>query len=288
MMAMRSWFLAVPLALSICGGVRAADDLILLGGKVNDASTMTLKGSEATSAATVEVFHGRILACLCHKHWGYAAASSYSYGCLGCNGCYGYGSFGSSCYGSGCNGCQGYTGQSYSPGFAAPAQSSSSTAYSAPAMGIYGPPPRTVTPLPPPHPATTVTVTTPRFSLSLGNNGIIIGRAALASGRLTGLTDQPIEAPSSQPMPNPYYRGESLPTPRARPAETFRYDGGPARTVPMPGAVPAPAQDDVRRGVPANRVKAPAKPRLAYPAYGEERPPVAAANPNVLVKNPAR
>src|SRR4051794_39857787 len=109
-MAARSWFVAIGVVLSICGGVRA-DDLMLLGGKTNDAPTLTLKGSAATSTDTMQVFHGHLLACLCHKHWGYATGSLYSYGCLGCNGCYGYGCYGSGCYGSGCYGCQGYTGQ---------------------------------------------------------------------------------------------------------------------------------------------------------------------------------
>jgi hypothetical protein len=213
-MAMRFWLLAAPVVLLLTGSACAADDVMLLGGKANDAKTMTLKGSAETSAADIEVFHGRLLACLCHNHWGYCApAYSYSYGCLGCNGCLG------------CYGCIGYGGPAYSAGYAAPSYYGSvaptvAPVYSptAPAMGVYGPPRPAV-----PAPATSVTVTTPRasFSLSLGN-GIIIGRSALTSGRLAGVTDQPIDAPPSQRMPNPPYRGETLPTPRARPGETFR------------------------------------------------------------------
>jgi hypothetical protein len=261
----------------LSGSVRADDDLVRLSGRGDDTSTMTLKGSAATAASTVEVFHGRLLACLCHKHWGYS--SSYSYGGNGCYGCYGYG-----CYGYG---CQGYNGQSYSPGYAPPAQSGTpATTYAAPAMGIYGAP-RPVVPLA--QPATRVTVSTPRADFSIGfGNGIIIGRTALVTGRLAGLTDQPIDAPPSEPMPNPAFRGETLPTPRARPGQTFRYDGGPASPVPIPAAAPRPTQEAPRPGVPANRVKAPAKPRPAYPAYGEERLPASAGNPNVLVKNPPR
>jgi hypothetical protein len=55
----------------------------------------------------------------------------------------------------------------------------------------------------------------------------------------------------------------------------------------MPGTVPSPTQDDPRPAAPLNRVKVPAKPRLTYPAYGEQRVPPA-GNPNVLVKNPVR
>jgi hypothetical protein len=161
---------------------------------------------------------------------------------------------------------------------------SAATTYAAPAMGIYGAP-RPVVPLPPP--STKVTFSTPRADFSIGfGNGIIIGRTALATGRLAGLTDQPIEAPPSEPMPNPAFRGETLPTPRARPGQTYRYDGGPVNPVPMPGIAPAPTQDDPRRGTPANRVNVPARQRLVYPAYGEQRTPPA-GNPNVLVKNPA-
>jgi len=148
-------------------------------------------------------------------------------------------------------------------------------------MGVYGSP-RPVTPLPAPS----FTITTPRFSVSLGN-GVIIGRAALETGRLTGLTDQPIDAPPSERMPRLIDRAESLPSPRARPGQTFRYDGGPASPVPMPAAAPRPAPEAPRPGAPANRVKLPAKGRLTYPAYGEERVP-AAANANVLVKSPSR
>jgi hypothetical protein len=283
-MAPRS-FMAI-LLLCLGGSVHAADDLILLGGKADDAQSMTLKGSAATSASTVEVFHGRLLACLCHKRWGYSApVVAYSTGCWG-NGCYGYG-----CYGYG---CQGYNGQGYSPGYPAPASSGPApTAYgtaiapgyspSAPAMGVYGAP-RPVVP-----PATTgVTVSTPRasFSLSLGN-GLIIGRSALETGRLTGLTDQPIDAPPSERMPRFVDRAESLPTPRARPGQTFRYDGGPASPVPMPTTAPSPAPDAPRPGAPANRVKLSPKGKLAYPAYGEQRIP-SESNTSVLVKSPAR
>ncbi|HTK74798.1 MAG TPA: hypothetical protein VL371_06025 [Gemmataceae bacterium] len=284
-MSRRFWLPAVAVVLGLAGSVRAADDVVLLGGKYDDAATLTLKGSASTAASTVEVFHGRILACLCHKHWGYS--SSYSYGCNGCNGgCYGSGCYGSGCYGYGCYGygCQGYSGQSYSPGYAAPAQSGpAATTYAAPAMGIYGAP-RPVVPLP--QPSMKVTVSTPRVDFSIGfGNGVIIGRTALASGRLFGPTDQPIDAPPSEPMPNPAFRGETLPTPRGRPGETFRYDGGPTSPVPMPGIVPARTHDDPRLGAPANRVNAPARQRLSYPAYGEPRTPP--ANPNVLVKYPA-
>ena len=279
-MAPRSWLLGITITLWLCGGVHAADDVILLGGKADDAKMLTLKGSAATTASTVEVFHGRLLACLCHRAWGYGAPMvAYSSGCLG--GCYGYG-----CYGYG---CQGYTGPAYGPVY--PFPGSVPTAYgaaiapgyssAAPAMGVYGPPRPVV-----PRLATSVTVTTPRFSVSVGN-GVIIGRTALASGRLTGLSDQPIDAPPSEPMPDPRFRGETLPTPRARPGQTFRYDGGPASPVPMPGAVPAPTQDAPRPGGPANRVKLPPKQRPAYPAYGDERTPPS-GSPNVLVKNPAR
>jgi hypothetical protein len=285
-MAPRCWLAAVAIIVVLNGGVRAGDDVIRLGGRAVDFPTLTLQGSAATAASTVEVFHGRLLACLCPKHWGYS--SSYSSGCNGCyggcNGCYGTSCFGYGCYGYG---CQGYSGQSSSPGYSAGAQSDSGTnAYGAPAMGIYGPTPRPVVPLP--APAARVTVAFPRAQISVGwGNGIIIGATALTGGRLTRPTDQPIEAPSSQPMPNPYFRGETLPTPRARPGETFRYDGGPSSPVPMPGAVPSRTQDLLRPGVPTNRVRAPAKERLSYPAYGEQKTR-ASANPNVLVKNPPR
>lgn len=279
-MTSRCWLTAAALMPLLSCGARASDDVVRLGGRADNASTMTLKGSAATEASTIEVFHGRLLACLCHKHWGYT--SSYSSGCYGCyggcNGCYGYG-----CYGYG---CQGYNAQSYSPGYAAPAQSgAAATTYAAPAMGIYGAP-RPVVPLP--QPSTKVTVSTPRADFSIGfGNGIIIGRTALATGRLAGLTDQPIEAPPSEPMPDPAFRGETLPTPRARPGQTYRYDGGPASPVPMPGAAPAPTRDDPRLGTPANRVKMPANKRLNYPAYGEQRTPPA-GDSNVLVKDPGR
>jgi hypothetical protein len=276
-MAPRFWLSAVAVILALMGGVRAADDIILLDPKTDDAATLTLKASAATAASTLEVFHGRILACLCHKHWGYSSSSSY--GCNGCNGgCYGYG-----CYGYG---CQGYNGQSYSPGYAAPAQPGSAAAtYGTPAMGIYAAP-RPVVPLP--QPAAKVTVALPRGEFTIGfGNGIILGQTALATGRLTGMADRPIEAPPSEPMPNPGFRGETLPTPRSRPGQSYRYDGGPRNPVPMPGIVLPRKQDDPRLGAPANRVGAPARQRMTYPAYGEQRTPPA-GNVNVLVKNLAR
>src|SRR5687767_13190302 len=109
-MATRNCSVAAIVLVSLCGGASAADDIVRLGGKGNDAAIMTLKGSEATASSTIEVFHGRLLACLCHKHrnWGYTAW--YSNGGNACYGCYG-------CYG----GCYGYSGQSYAPGYAAPA-----------------------------------------------------------------------------------------------------------------------------------------------------------------------
>jgi hypothetical protein len=124
------------------------------------------------------------------------------------------------------------------------------------------------------------------LSVSLGN-GVIISRSALATGRLTGRTDQPIEAPPSERMPSSPYRAETLPDPRARPGQTFRYDGGPASPVPMPATTPSPARDAPRPGAPVNRVKLPAKEGLTYPAYGEQRLRPA-GNTNVLVKSPAR
>jgi hypothetical protein len=281
-MTTRIWSVSAIVLLSLSGGASAADDIVRLGGKGVDAAIMTLKGSDATAASTIEVFHGRLLACLCHKHrnWGYSPTySNGGYACYGCYGCYG--------------GCYGYSGQSYAPSYAAPAPANGAAqtytapaapsvaqAYSpgGPAMGVYGAQP------PAPSPRPTFTVTTPRFSVSLGN-GVIIGRAALDTGRLTGLTEQPIDAPPSERMPRFSDRAESLPTPRARPGQTFRYDGGPASPVPMPAT--RPVHEAPRPGVPANRVKLSPKGKLAYPAYGEQ-PLRPEASTNVLVKSPAR
>src|SRR5439155_23784077 len=127
----------------------------------------------------------------------------------------------------GCYGCYGcYGGAGYGAGYAVPAYYGSAVPTVAPtysptptAMGVYGTP----RPIPAAAPTgTSVTVTTPRasFALSLGN-GVIIGRSALATGRLTGLWDRPIEAPPSDPLPTPRSsRRETLPTPHARPGET--------------------------------------------------------------------
>ena len=91
----------------------------------------------------------------------------------------------------------------------------------------------------------------------------------------------------------PLAPNETLPAPRSN--ETYRYDGGPPRPVPMPnGTVPTPMGDPELppANVPAfNRVKAtPVKKKIAYPAYGEELPPpkpTATGNP-LLVKYPGQ
>src|SRR5439155_858215 len=110
------------------------------------------------------------------------AAPAVSYGCYGC---YGF---------AGPSSTFGYGSSAYY-GYAAP----SAPAYTpaAPAMGVYG----VARPSVPP-PATSVTVTTPRLSLALnlGSRGIIIGRPALATGRLAGPTARPTEAPPSESL----------------------------------------------------------------------------------------
>jgi hypothetical protein len=284
-MSARFWLAAVALAAVVSGGARA-DDVKLLGGAAPDAKTQTLQGSPETDADTLEVFHGRILRWLCHKPYVgyYAPAYSYScFGCTGCFGCYGGGCFGGGytgcfgCYGGGCYGGMGYAGPSYGSGYASPnyygyAPPAPSYSPSAPAMGVYGSAGPVATP------STSVTVTTPRFALSIGSGSLIIGRAALTTGRLTGPTARPIDAPPS----------EHLPTPRTRP-ESYRYDGGPARPVPMPGdRPPDPTLEDEGPALPPviNRTVVATTKKAVYPAYGEQSPRRAAQPPvSNLVKN---
>src|SRR5437867_5824130 len=125
-MATRFSALAFGLIISVGGSVRG-DDTILLRGKPDDAKAMTLKGSAETNAATIEVFHGRLLAALCHRPWSYAVpAYSYSYGCQGCcGGCYG------------CYGCYGGAGDG--AGYAVPADYGSAVPSVAPAPSATAP-----------------------------------------------------------------------------------------------------------------------------------------------------
>src|SRR5438034_6269360 len=130
-MATRFSALAFGLIISVGGSVRG-DDTLLLRGKPDDAKAMTLKGSAETNAATIEIFHGRLLAALCHRPWGYAVpAYSYSYGCQGCyGGC--YGCYGGAGYGAGfvAAGCFGSAGPGVAP----------ACSPGAPAIGVSGHP----------------------------------------------------------------------------------------------------------------------------------------------------
>jgi hypothetical protein len=139
----------------------------------------------------------------------------------------------------------------------------------------YLPPPQ-VTPPPPTAPMTyyypsapatreTVAVApmpypSSRPSIVVGYQGrLFSGTIAIRPGaRLAGLA-----RPAAEDT-------EVMPTPSSN--DTFRYDGGPSRTVPMPVPDPVSPTDPVPTTVPAlHRVMMErSRPQVNYPAYGEK------------------
>jgi hypothetical protein len=81
------------------------------------------------------------------------------------------------------------------------------------------------------------------------------------SARLAGL---------ARPAPATEDPTEVMPLPRSN--DTYRYDGGPNRTVPMPVPDPVSPTDPVPTTVPAlHRVQwERSRPHVNYPAYGEK------------------
>lgn len=263
-MVTRSRFAALAVAAVFAADGRA-DDLMTLGGKSKDAAVTTLKGSAATDADTIEVFH-RYGGC-CWKKSFTCYAPVVSYGC--------------------CGGAGGYAAPAYSNGYGV----TSSYAFAVTGAGIarYAPPAPAIcnyynfsqpaaAPYAYAHPvapsaSTNIAVATPRatFGLSVGNGGILLSRAGTGTGRQPSMAERAPETPSIEPQ-----------QPRSSPP-TFRYDGGPAQPVPMPGVAPSLQWDEI----PAiNRVGIPAQKKLTYAAYGEKpAQPARASGLSFVVKN---
>jgi hypothetical protein len=164
-------------------------------------------------------------------------------------------------------------------------------AYSAPAY--YGPaynPQPTVAPPPAPGPAAYYYgPTVPQIASAISTLGPT-GRPAIVvsyqgryfNGAVALRPGTRIAAPS-QPSYYDYNQREMMPPPR--PNDTFRYDGGPVRPVPMPLPDPVSPTDPVPNTVPAlHRVMIQqSKPKAVnYPAYGE-RPTNRATIPEPLM-----
>ncbi len=127
--------------------------------------------------------------------------------------------------------------------------------------------PEVVAVAPPPYPSA-------RPSIIIGYQGRFFGGSiAIRPGaRLAGLA-RPTEYPA-----------DSMPPPR--PNDTFRYDGGPSRPVPMPVPDPVSPTEPVPMTVPAlHRVMMQrSRPQIRYPAYGEKPAKKPVSVEPVLVK----
>jgi hypothetical protein len=266
MSRLRNVFIALVVTFAFGTGRSAADDTVLLKGEATNAALSNLKGTAATDADTIPVFHGRLLACFFPCLRGaayYAPAPVYYGGCFGgCTGCFGGGYVSPVSYG--------YSAPT--PTYASP----SAYAFAAPIAPRYAPLPAYAYTAPtqslyPPEPPRAV-VTLPRFGLSFSvgaGNGLLASRSTMGNR---------LSAPTT-PVPE----SRSLPPVEARP-DQFRYDGGPATPIPTPrgNTQPLPSVDP---GAPAlnNRAKlAPSRP--TWLAYGDR--PKAAVPPSstLLVK----
>jgi hypothetical protein len=263
MSTLRNLFLALAATLSLGAACSAADDAVLLKGDATSAAVSDLKGTAATDADTIPVFHGRLLACLfpCLRGGGYYAPAPVYYG--GCTGCFGGGYVPPVSYGYSAPAPTYSSPSAYA--YAAPIAPRyvpvPAYAYSAPTQSLYAPePPRAV-------------ITLPRLGLSFSvggsSNGLLASRSTMGN-RLS------VPAP---PLPDSY----SLPPVEARP-DQFRYDGGPATPIPAPRGNTQPLPS-VEPSAPAlnNRTRlAPAKP--TWLAYGDRPKPAPAVTSTLLVK----
>jgi hypothetical protein len=151
-------------------------------------------------------------------------------------------------------------------------------AYAAPVYyppAFYAPPPQATVPPPtapmtyyyPSAPAAPEVVAVAPAQYPSSRPSIIVGyQGRLLSGAITirpGARLAGLARPTADPT-------EIMPPPRSD--DTFRYDGGPNRTVPMPVPDPVAPTDPVPTTVPAlHRVMMQqSRPVVNYPAYGEK------------------
>lgn len=249
-------FTLSALALAVWVGSSNAGEIVRMKGV--DAPTTNLKGKTADEAETIAVFHG-LFGC-CHRKAYCCQPVVVSSGCSGC-----YGGMGAGNGAAAPN--YGYQGQGtgYAPMPYTPAPS---YAYRTPTRSYYyAPAPSYARPMQNYSPAPSgAIVTLPRLGLSftLGGNGLLAARSAAYNRILPPDAASPGEADPVDP-----------PQPRSQP-DQFRYDGGPANPIPMPGEAPRPAPTL------NNRVRLSAV-QPGYLAYGE-RPNTARQPNSVLVK----
>lgn len=230
-------------------GTARADDTVRLNG--SQAATVNLKGSATQDAETISVFHGRLFGCCrgcCAPVVCCPPPPTVYYGCTGCAGGYG-----------------GYSMGAVAPGYgyaAAPRQQMYAPAYAFD--------PREAFQFQYPTQQPRAIVALPRLGLqfSLGESPDVL------TSRY-----------SNQYRPSPMPRDEQPAQPpfQAQP-DQFRYDGGPAAPVPMPGNLrPLP---NVAPQTPTlnNRVKANV-PQQSWLAYGERQN---SASDSQLVRTRAR